>query len=85
MAFSDKESITQGTEAGSPSTSFPHLGDGGFLPPPLAGNTEDSEGAFVRFKPFLVQLLSLLSSASSSPFTPPSAHWPFDWNSYKVG
>lgn len=48
MAFSDKESVTQGTEAGSPSTPFPHFGDGGFLPPPLAGSTEDNEGSFCQ-------------------------------------
>lgn len=75
MAFSDKETITQGTEAGSPSTPFPHLGVEAFFSSSWEHRTV--RGAFVRFNSFLVQLLSLLSSASSSPFTPPSAHWPF--------
>lgn len=51
MAFSDKESTTQGAEAGRLSAPFSRLGDGASLPP-LAGSTEDSEGGFCQFEPF---------------------------------
>lgn len=65
MAFSDKESITQGTEAGSPSD-FQLALDGWRLSSSfLDGSSEDSDRASAFLTLSLFSQLSLLSSASS--------------------